>query len=308
MIVEAVKEADTTVDSPSDWVLEVAQLEEKFCKEIRKVDASEAIQNLTRSYPAAYYAIKPYLEQYLNPKVLEVGTGYGFGLCYLHKLGIDATGIEPGAGINGFEGRYSQAIRLLEANGLKNPSEFLYPAVGESLPFPDNTFDIVYSLDVLEHVKDVEGCLAEAYRVVKPGGIIKMAVPNYNGLREQHYNVFWLPHLLKSKAVAKWYVKTFFGRKDWFIDELNFVTANYFKKLLGRMPQMKDMKIHFYVDQSVPRLSPIASRIADTYYGAQTRTFRGKVKKFGYGVLLDIVQNLGLVAILSLEMHPVKKP
>ena len=43
-------------------------------------------------------------------------------------------------------------------------------AVNEALPFPDNTFDAVLSLNVLEHVTDPSRCAQELERVVKPGG------------------------------------------------------------------------------------------------------------------------------------------
>jgi len=50
-------------------------------------------------------------------------------------------------------------------------------AVGEDLPFQDNTFDAVLSLAVLEHVKDPFRCANELIRVTKPGGKILSIVP-----------------------------------------------------------------------------------------------------------------------------------
>jgi ubiquinone/menaquinone biosynthesis C-methylase UbiE len=38
------------------------------------------------------------------------------------------------------------------------------------IPFPDNTFDFVFSNSVLEHVQDLDSALSEIYRVLKPGG------------------------------------------------------------------------------------------------------------------------------------------
>lgn len=38
------------------------------------------------------------------------------------------------------------------------------------IPFPDNTFDVVFCNHVLEHVEDDRRCLREIYRVLKPGG------------------------------------------------------------------------------------------------------------------------------------------
>lgn len=45
------------------------------------------------------------------------------------------------------------------------------------LPFPDNTFDRIIAAEVLEHIPNDEGAIAELYRVLKPGGVIAVTVP-----------------------------------------------------------------------------------------------------------------------------------
>lgn len=47
----------------------------------------------------------------------------------------------------------------------------------ELLPFPDGTFDMVYSFDVLEHVFSVPAALRELSRVLKPKGVLLMTTP-----------------------------------------------------------------------------------------------------------------------------------
>ena len=64
--------------------------------------------------------------------------------------------------------------------------------VGEELPFEDNTFDAVFSLSVLEHVKDPFACARELARVLKPGGTLYAAVPflqPYHGYPHHYYNM-----------------------------------------------------------------------------------------------------------------------
>ncbi len=43
--------------------------------------------------------------------------------------------------------------------------------IGEDLPFADESFDIVYCSDVLEHVNDLEKVISEISRVLKPNGV-----------------------------------------------------------------------------------------------------------------------------------------
>ena len=47
----------------------------------------------------------------------------------------------------------------------------------DNIPRPDNTFDAIICLAVLEHVEVPEQCVREFFRVVKPGGIVIASVP-----------------------------------------------------------------------------------------------------------------------------------
>ncbi|MFH8724513.1 class I SAM-dependent methyltransferase [Streptomyces termitum] len=48
-----------------------------------------------------------------------------------------------------------------------------------NLPFPDESFDVVIISEVMEHIPDDKGVLAEMVRVLKPGGRIAITVPRY---------------------------------------------------------------------------------------------------------------------------------
>ena len=47
-----------------------------------------------------------------------------------------------------------------------------------SLPFSDNYFDRLICSEVLEHIPDYSGALAEIWRITKPGGRIGISVPH----------------------------------------------------------------------------------------------------------------------------------
>lgn len=56
----------------------------------------------------------------------------------------------------------------------------------QHIPFPDNTFDFVVSLETLEHVPDPDRALRELVRVGKPGAVIIITGPNYMNLSGLH--------------------------------------------------------------------------------------------------------------------------
>ncbi len=69
-------------------------------------------------------------------------------------------------------------------------AEGIVQAVGETLPFATNSFDFIFSNEVLEHVGDDAQCMAEMVRVVRPGGRVLIFCPNRWYPVEQH-GVYW---------------------------------------------------------------------------------------------------------------------
>lgn len=82
---------------------------------------------------------------------LEIGAGTGR---FAIPLGI-SLGVEPS----------EEMARIARQKGLE-----VIKGVGESLPFPDDTFDFVLMVTVLCFFDDVEAAISEAHRVIKPGG------------------------------------------------------------------------------------------------------------------------------------------
>ena len=54
------------------------------------------------------------------------------------------------------------------------------------MPFPDGSFDLAVSLDVIEHLEDDLGALRELRRAVAPGGALLLTVPAYQWLWSGH--------------------------------------------------------------------------------------------------------------------------
>ncbi|MDG2321175.1 MAG: class I SAM-dependent methyltransferase [Rhodospirillaceae bacterium] len=157
-------------------------------------------------------------------RVLEIGAGCGvMHIVWSKKFGIDGYAIEPEQ--EGFGESAAIARDLIAANGLD--PERIIGATGESLPFEDNHFDIVYSSNVLEHTADPMQVLREAVRVVRPGGIVQLVCPNYLSYFDGHYAAFHPP--IFSNRFFCWWMKTIYGKNPAFAatirTELNPVWA-----------------------------------------------------------------------------------
>lgn len=64
--------------------------------------------------------------------------------------------------------------------------------IGERLPFKSNSFDVVFSFNVLEHVRQPFECAAEILRVLKPGGKLYVVAPflqPFHGYPDHYYNM-----------------------------------------------------------------------------------------------------------------------
>jgi ubiquinone biosynthesis O-methyltransferase len=99
---------------------------------------------------------------YRHKRVLDIGCGGGFLTEEIAKYGFETTGLDPSAP--------SLVTARSHARTQNLQIEYL-EGVGEALLFPDNHFDIVFCLDVLEHVSDFRKVISEVSRVLAPGGL-----------------------------------------------------------------------------------------------------------------------------------------
>ena len=93
---------------------------------------------------------------------LEVGCGGGILCEDIARMGFDVTGIDPS------EHSLQIATSHAKASRLRINYE---QGTGEALPYRDNSFDIVFCCDVLEHVRNLPKVISEISRVLKPVGV-----------------------------------------------------------------------------------------------------------------------------------------
>jgi SAM-dependent methyltransferase len=158
--------------------------------------------------------------------VLDIGSGVGSFVVACRKRGFHAFGIEPDR--IGQGGRISSiqiARRRLE-------NQVFAVGVGESLPFADRSFDLITLNQVMEHVAEQAAVLREALRVLKEGGAIYIASPNYLRFYEPHYKIKWFP--LLPKFLGHWYLKLR-GRDPVFLDQLTYTTNARLRALFRRL-------------------------------------------------------------------------
>ncbi|HET7142553.1 MAG TPA: class I SAM-dependent methyltransferase [Anaerolineales bacterium] len=107
--------------------------------------------------------------------VLENGCGVGM---YVEKL----TGL--GSRVIGLEYDLERAVEArVNSDGIIN-------AAGEFIPLPSQTFDLILSHEVIEHVQDDRAAIREMHRLLKPGGRAVIFCPN-RGYPFETHGIFW---------------------------------------------------------------------------------------------------------------------
>lgn len=101
--------------------------------------------------------------------VIEVGSGEGYGTNLLSERAARVVGLDiDRATVEHASKKYaSEKVRFA-----------LYD--GSAIPFPDSTFDLAVSFQVIEHIRDDAGHVAEICRILKPDGILVLTTPNRN--------------------------------------------------------------------------------------------------------------------------------
>lgn len=164
-------------------------------------------------------------------RLLDLGAGMGGFAVAAAREGADVYAAE-------FNLAYCQIAALRgKRYGLALP---VLQAAGEALPVPEGSFEAVCAWDVLEHVRDPARVLAEAHRVLRPGGVFLLTVVNRLAFRDPHYHLpflnwiprpwaeRWIRRLARGKEQAQ-----FADRQR--LSEMHYFTWGRFRRLAGRV-------------------------------------------------------------------------
>ncbi|MGZ4620116.1 MAG: class I SAM-dependent methyltransferase [Frankiaceae bacterium] len=115
-----------------------------------------------RRHEAAYLTLRPFAA---GAVVLEAGCGEGYGGALLAATANKVIAVDT-----------DQQAAVHAARGY--PTMDVVRADLHRLPLADGSIEVVSCMQVVEHLKDQEGFLAECARVLRPAGVLLLTTPN----------------------------------------------------------------------------------------------------------------------------------
>ncbi len=132
-------------------------------------ETSESYKDLLDAHDEVY--LRHYVELVtrfarLDSKILDLGCGNGISARVLNQTGFDVVGTDI------------SPLFLEEARNWENPKLRYEVCDVLELPFDNDSFDVICSNELIEHLPDVETALTEMIRVVRKDGRIVLSGPN----------------------------------------------------------------------------------------------------------------------------------
>ncbi len=137
-------------------------------------------------------------------KVLDAGIGTGaFAAAFAARCPrtFELTGVDVS----------NEMLRQAERHLLdRNLAAHLLQGDVNSLPFPDDSFDVILVAHVIEHMPEPERALAELYRVLKPGGIVIACITKRSSAGA-YIQLRWRTHRVDAQTAVGWLQRCGFG-------------------------------------------------------------------------------------------------
>lgn len=126
-----------------------------------------------------YRIMRPYIERMpKGSRLLDGGCGLGEWTAYLSKAGYPTVGLDL-------------SVETVAQLRTVFPDQDFRVGDIRSTEIPDDTFDGYFSWGAFEHFEDgLDGCVREAWRVLKPGGYLFVRIP-FDNLRHAFSAAFW---------------------------------------------------------------------------------------------------------------------
>jgi len=215
----------------------------KFYRD-KKVITTDDVYN--RRNRKIYFFLEPYIRLENRKgiiRILDQGSGYGIDILSLReKLPAESSY---------YIGLEISPSQVLFANGefkrRKITDVDFIIGDGTRLPFKDDSFDIVISNQVIEHICDKGNYLQQSYRVLKKEGVLLISTSNRVFPYEGHLRLPFIPWLPKSLAVRLLRLLSFKNAaKNSYYENLYPLSTFYLERLLKRSG--------FKVEYVVPKL------------------------------------------------------
>lgn len=208
-------------------------------------------------------------------RVLEVGSGMGLLAGYLNSIGINITALEPGLG--GFSVSTALADAVAGSPEFKTLKRLNVSA--EELSQKDyEEFDFIYSVNVLEHIPELEKAMQGMRNVLTKQGKMMHTCPNYTVPYEPHFGIPLIPFFPRLTPFIYSQCK---NSELW--DSFNFITASQIERICSR----NSMNIRF--DASVLHRSFLRLEEDPEFLKRQSNSLVGTIFK--------ILKSTGLINI-----------
>ena len=180
---------------------------------------NNAAENFAKEQERSVFAdankkiIKERFREFNGEKILDLGCGYGYYTEYFQSIGGIATGIDGSKAM----------IDIAKKNYPK--CDFMVLDITKTLPFEDNSFDIIFCNQVLMDIENAESVFYECFRILKPGGILYYSITHpsfFNGEWKKNEEDSATGKFINSYLTPKVVTNSFWGETKHFHRPLSY--------------------------------------------------------------------------------------